>query len=88
MKTDAELRDAIRALSPDLTVRKTDGEYRVSIAPAAIVRDLAHTFPRAMDLNEAWAAYSGDRDDAFHTARVTLRYFREVAADYTARRTA
>lgn len=72
---------AIKAISPDLTVRRADGDWRVSIAPVAIRRaypDL--TCGEAIERNESLACYESDSDCAIDTARALWKSWkREIS---------
>lgn len=73
---------AIRAIGPGLTARFTDGEFRVSIDPAAIRAAYpALTYREAIERNESLAAYETDGDSALATAKALREsWLREVAA--------
>lgn len=58
---------AIRAIG--CTAKFSEGEYRISINPAEILRGTGCTGTEAMARNESLAAYCSDSDDAIATAR-------------------
>lgn len=73
---------AIRAIGPGLTARFVEGEFRVSIDPAAIRAAYpAMTYREAIERNESLAAYEMDGESALATAgALRASWLREVAA--------
>lgn len=64
----AETIAAIKAISPNLTVRVADGEWRVSVNLQWLKDTFGYGHQQAIERNESLAAYC-DKDDAVATAK-------------------
>ena len=58
----------IKSIGRELTVRKTDGEYRIAYAIPAIMMARDCDYNEAREANEASAYYTSDASDALDTA--------------------